>query len=289
MTIASVAVPTTRVDLRRQDVATEIARVESALGVALDRSAAIIKRRSIGLPTSRNTWVRIEARPYARIRAEQQSWNGTEAAALLTGIAKPHWLCSASWDDPGRELMWRADETSRVPDSAVRSSGVLAENPDLDTTWWSTLAESLDALAGQTTGRIATPDTIPITQERITASVETVFPGRVDTQVLTWTTAHADLNWANLTAPTCMILDWEDWGTAPRGLDAATLWFSSLMLPSLADRITTTLRADLESREGMLSALFLCCQLIASDADGTDRIGAAARDAARVLLGALEG
>ncbi len=214
MPIASVAVPTTLVDLRRQDVATEIARVESALGVTLDRSAAIIKRRSIGFPTSRDTWVRIEARPYTRIQAEQQSWNGTEAAALLTDIAKPQWLCSASWDEPGRELMWRVDETSRVPDSAVRSSGVLAEVPDLDKTWWSTLAESLDALAGQTTGRLATPDTIPITQERITTSIETVFPGRVDTQVLTWPTAHADLNWANLTAPTCMILDWEDWGTA---------------------------------------------------------------------------
>jgi hypothetical protein len=289
MTIASVAVTITPVDLRRQDVAAEIAHVESVLGVDLDRSAAIIKRRSIGCPTSRDTWVRIEARPYARIRTEQQSWNGTEAAALLTGIAKPHWLCSASWDDPGRQLMWRADETSRVPDAAVRSSGVLAEIPDLDTTWWATLAESLDALAGQTTGRIATPDTIPITQERITASIEAVFPDRVDTHVRTWTTAHADLNWANLTAPTCMILDWEDWGTAPRGLDAATLWFSSLMLPGLADHITTTLRADLETRDGMLSALFLCSQLIASDPAGTDRIGAAARDAARVLLEALEG
>ena len=122
----------------------------------------------------------------------------------------------------------------------------------------------------------------------MSTSIETVFPGRVDTQVLTWTTAHADLNWANLTAPTCMVLDWEDWG-APRRLDAATLWFSSLILPGLADRIATTLRADLESREGMLSALLVHCQLIASDPVGTGRFGAAARNAARDVLEARGG
>ena len=52
-----------------------------------------------------------------------------------------------------------------------------------------------------------------------------------------WVPAHADLNWADLTRLECWILDWEDHGLAPRGLDAATLWVSSLTVPPIAERV----------------------------------------------------
>lgn len=66
----------------------------------------------------------------------------------------------------------------------------------------------------------------------------------VDTTVEEWTAAHADLAWANLTTPNCYFLDWEDWGTAPRGWDAASLWSESLAVPALADRVYQERRAD---------------------------------------------
>ncbi|MGW1503353.1 hypothetical protein ACWCQW_33215 [Streptomyces mirabilis] len=45
-----------------------------------------------------------------------------------------------------------------------------------------------------------------------------------------WTTAHADVHGANLTEP-LRLLDWEGWGRAPEGFDAATLYAYSLRQP----------------------------------------------------------
>jgi hypothetical protein len=282
------ATPQVPPDLRRRDNTRVIARTETALAVSLDHGSAITKRRSIGLPSSRGTWVRIEARPYARVLNERQSWNGTEAAALLEGISKPEWLASTSWSDPEHGLMWRADETSHIAAPPVRSAGPITQAPDLDRAWWATLVSSLAALANHATTRIATPDTLPITQQRISETISAVYPDRIDTRVTTWTTAHADLNWANLTgAPTCVILDWEDWGTAPRGLDSANLWFNSLSVPELANQVAVRLRADLESVEGRVCSLFLCCQHLHHDPVGEDRLTGAVRKAADNLVSAI--
>ncbi|MFF4412397.1 hypothetical protein ACFYY8_07670 [Streptosporangium sp. NPDC001559] len=48
------------------------------------------------------------------------------------------------------------------------------------------------------------------------------------------------------------MFDWEDWGMAPYGLDAASLWGASLAVPALADRVRSERRDDLESRDGKL-------------------------------------
>jgi hypothetical protein len=53
----------------------------------------------------------------------------------------------------------------------------------------------------------------------------------------TWTTAHGDFHYANLCGPDLYILDWEGWGTAPAGYDAATLHSHSLLIPTVAARI----------------------------------------------------
>lgn len=82
-----------------------------------------------------------------------------------------------------------------------------------------------------------------MTQHRLTQAIEQVFPGRIDTTIEEWSTAHADLGWANLTGPTCRLLDWEDWGTCPRGTDPARLWAASLAIPALAEQIASTGRA----------------------------------------------
>jgi hypothetical protein len=106
-----------------------------------------------------------------------------------------------------------------------------------------------------------------MTQRRLTSTIEQVFPGLIDTTIEEWTTAHADLGWANLTAPTCRILDWEDWGTCPRGTDSAKLWTSSLAIPALAEQIRRHRHTDLENRTGRLMVLFYCSQIIAAAPD----------------------
>ncbi|WP_412566237.1 hypothetical protein OG749_37615 [Streptomyces nojiriensis] len=76
---------------------------------------------------------------------------------------------------------------------------------------------SLGALADQHTPRVATPDTELITQELVAAKLGDVFPEVLDTAVERWVPAHADLTWANVMGPEFSIIDWADWGMAPRG------------------------------------------------------------------------
>jgi hypothetical protein len=53
-------------DLRNYDSTREIEKVERALGVGLDRRMEARKRRSVGLRSYRDTWVRIKQRSMPR-------------------------------------------------------------------------------------------------------------------------------------------------------------------------------------------------------------------------------
>ncbi|WP_031066328.1 hypothetical protein [Streptomyces sp. NRRL WC-3742] len=213
------------VDLRKEAVDQVLELVEQRLGTALGRSGLVRKRRSVGASTGRGTWVRIERRPWTRAR--EQGWTGTETAAALTDVAMPRWLGSVAWRDAVDGAIWRADETELLPDSPV-GTAVLAADPQLPDSWWQALNASLDALAAQPTSTVATPDTEPITQQLVDHTVRTAFPLAQNTRVISRRTAHADLNWANLTGPAFSVFDWEDWGTTPRGLDSASLLAASL-------------------------------------------------------------
>jgi hypothetical protein len=267
-------------DLRRVSVDEVLERVEVALGTELDRATVVRKRRSVGGRTGRGTWVRIERRGLDRIGI--QGGDGTPSAEALHGIAKPAWLAGVAWRDEAEPVMWRADETELLKSTPV-GSAVVAEDPDLPPEWWAQLNASLDALAGQQTNRIATPDTETITQELVTQTIRQVFPD-VDTVVSEWCPAHADLNWANVTAPEFCVFDWEDWGMAPRGLDAATLWAASLAVPELADRVRAERSADFASRDGKLMTLFVAAKILGPHAHPEDpRLDGARTLAAQVV------
>ncbi len=180
--------------------------------------------------------------------------------------------------------MWHADECDMVFESPVKSGGRLLAAPCLPEDWWEVLTVSLDALGAQPTTRIATPDTQVVTQGSVSATIAEAFPEAGDTSLRTWHSAHADLNWANVTGPSLSILDWEDWGLAPRGLDAATLWVDSLAVPDLAARVWAERRADLESDDGRVMALFNLAKVIAYGSN-EDPLYGPARHAAKSLLG----
>ncbi|MER7667711.1 phosphotransferase [Kitasatospora sp. NPDC096128] len=271
-------------DLRRVPVDEVLERVETALGTPLDRATVVRKRRSVGVGTGRGTWVRIERRGLDRIGV--QGGDGTSSAEALHGIAKPAWLAATAWRDDAEPVVWRADETELLPSAPV-GSAVVAENPDLPPDWWSALNTSLDALARQRTNRIATPDTETITQELVTQTISQVFAG-IDAVVNQWCPAHGDLNWANVTAPGFCIFDWEDWGMAPRGLDAATLWAASLAVPALADRVRAERSGDFASREGQLMTLFVAAKILGPHAHPEDPRRAGARALAEQVVKQLQ-
>ncbi len=279
------SVPPATMDLRKRSIAVVFDRVEAGLHVRFDRRTLVRKRRSVGACTDRGTWVRIEARPLAKITAQGQTGNGMEAAALLHGIAKPEWYRALSWHDSTGQVVWRADEVELVTAVPVRAGGRVRDDARLSDAWWDTLNTSLDNLARQHTTRIATPDTEPITQALVTAEITRAFPNQVDATVTddNWVPAHADLNWANLTSPECWILDWEDHGLAPRGLDSATLWISSLSIPHLAERVYRERGSDLETRPGKLMALFNCAKILNDSSAPRPLFEATTREAAKLI------
>ncbi len=113
------AVPEVTVDLRTQPWGGDVVdRVERCLGVRLGREAAVVKRRSVGARTDRDTWVRIEARPFSKLAGQG---SGVECAAYLPAVvAKPEWYQGLSWQVPEQCVLWRADETELVTVPAIK-------------------------------------------------------------------------------------------------------------------------------------------------------------------------
>lgn len=202
---------------------------------------------------------------------------------MLEGVEQPYWHGGMVWRDASAPAMWRADEMALLPGEPV-GTAVVAEAPELSHVWWGALNRSLDALAGQSTRRLATPDTKMVTQDLVSESIRKAFGSGVDATVERWVPAHGDLNWANVTAPEFCLFDWEDWGNAPRGLDAASLWGSSLAVPDLADRVLRERREDFESRDGKLMTLFVCAKILGPGAHPEDpRLEPARRTAERIV------
>jgi hypothetical protein len=271
--------------LRHEPVDEVIERVEVALQTHLDRSSAVRKRRTVGARSERGTWVRIERRPFARIGV--QGWNGAECASLLEDVAQPRWKASVSWRDDSEGVMWRADESELLPGTPVKPGGVLTEAPKLPGEWWGGFNTSLDALASAHTTRVATPDTVMITQAHVDEVIRAAFPGFRAAELEEWRPAHADLNWANVTGPRFCLFDWEDWGMAPRGLDSASLWAQSLAVPELAERVSRERVGDLSSRDGKVMALFCCAKITGPYAHPEDPRLPPARLAAEQLVAEL--
>jgi hypothetical protein len=286
MADTTLAAPVGSRDLRKASVQDVLGRVEAGLGMVLDRESLIRKRRSVGARSDRGTWVRVEVRSLVKIAAHGQAGNGMEAANLITGINKPAWYAGLCWHDGGWEAVWRADEVELVTDTPLQRRAL--HEVSLSQAWWDTLNASLDALGRQQTTRIATPDTELMTQGLVTREIERAFPGQVDTNLTEqWVPAHADLNWANLTWPECWIIDWEDHGLAPRGLDAANLWASSLGTSELAERVWQERWADLETRSGRLMSLF-CCAKVLNDPSIPAKLRETVMRPVRGLVGALQ-
>jgi len=244
-----------RLDLRKVEVDDVLDRVQATLALRIDTEGSVRKRRSIGFRSDRGTWVRVECRGLDR--PLDQGW-GTEAASGITGLPMPAWHQGASWLDTERGMRWRADETDLIVGSPIGKPETALELPP---TWWTALGSALDTLAAYKTYRRATPDLEPATGNRFAAAIAKVFPN-VDTTVTEWSTAHADFNWPNLTGPQFEVFDWEDFGAAPRGLDAASLWFASLQVPEVADKVMERLLPDLDSRDGKVMRLWRCAEFL---------------------------
>ncbi|GLZ28093.1 hypothetical protein Lesp02_02830 [Lentzea sp. NBRC 105346] len=236
---------------RHDDV---LEHVERAFDLTLDRSSVVhgVGGVTEGFRTSRGTWARIEQRVPWRIKSA--AWVGLEAASTIENVPMPSWYQSTTWIDTHRGLVWRADEVEFVASPSVKAAGGLEAAKDLPSTWWTGMRSSLKELGGHQTERVG------VSQDHLTLRIGQVFEN-VDTTVDEWRTAHADLHWANVTV-SGQLIDWEDWGLAPRGHDAATLWQASLPDSDLLARVEAEFADDLQTRSGKLSQLMHCANAI---------------------------
>jgi hypothetical protein len=210
--------------------------------------------RSVGAPAAgadRSRWLRVVTED---IRwAHGDWWTGNSDANVINGITKPIVLGTTEWVEGPRRI--RAEVTTLVPGRPCSPTDTLIAGLDLPRQWWLELRRSLEAVAVTQTSR----ECVDISQlaDRVRR-----FGVEADLSTVRWETAHGDLHWANLFQPQFAVIDWEWWGRGPAGLDAATLYCYSLLMPATAQRVHDTFRDVLSSPQGAIAQLYVCARLL---------------------------
>lgn len=211
--------------------------------------------RSLGCPVTTATgrhWLRVvtDRPPWTYSPA----WTGNSEASVIRGVTKPIVTEHTQWDQDGRRV--RAELMTLAPGDVMTDEMVLRRPVDLDRRWWADLHQSLDALAAHTTERTCLDDRL------LRHRLSETFGLDLDLGFLQWSTAHGDLHWANLTAPECWLLDWESWGRAPAGYDAALLAAVSLLQPEVARRVRVVFSDLLDTPTGQIAQLAAAAKLL---------------------------
>ncbi|MEV6536965.1 hypothetical protein AB0M86_46720 [Streptomyces sp. NPDC051639] len=229
--------------------------------------------RTLGGPArtadGRPVWLRLVAAPEAK--ASGKLWDGALDAQHALGDLGGHRPALLGVHDAfGDGMAYRAELSVRVEQAVLSADPILHQALGLPASWWEELAGTLEKLSGTGTGRVAV-------REAYMARAIPEFVKMPAPAVASWTTVHGDLHWANLTAP-LRILDWEAWGRAPQGFDAATLYAYSLLQPGVAHRVRATFPI-LGSPEGFAAEAIVCAMLLQTTERGdnqalTDRLRA---------------
>ncbi|WP_306367156.1 phosphotransferase [Nocardiopsis sp. CC223A] len=211
-------------------------------------------------------WLRIWCAP----RSEGAVWEGPALAAHLFDerVPRPALLAEAAWDgeDDDRWAV-QAHLYERLPSSPLSPGPVLFQAPDLSEQWWVDLAEAVASIREVPPH----PERWVLDQGYVHRIPDVLpeFAGQ-DLTVQRWETAHGDLHWANLTAAPLRIIDWEGWGTAPAGFDAALLHAYALPVPDLARRVRAEFTGLLDTPSGRLAQLAVAAEVVqAADHDDT--------------------
>jgi hypothetical protein len=210
-------------------------------------------------------WLRVSCAPSDQVVA--LFWNGNiEAEARLPrSIPRPRVRAWREWND--QRWLYRGelfDHTSLRP---VANAAAVAVVPDLPDRWWMALCTVLDDIVAVDTNRVA------IQQGFLDWVMPRSLGEPIDTSApAPWATAHGDFHYANLCGPTLCLLDWEGWGAAPRGYDAAMLHSYSLLVPDAAERVRRELRYILDTPDGLFAELAVISELLYAAARGINTV-----------------
>jgi hypothetical protein len=200
-------------------------------------------------------WLRVTCAPAHEVVALY--WNGNIDAEtrLPMSVLRPRLLASRDWNE--QRWAYRAELFEHVAIRPVADSPAVTFAPELPPRWWAALRRVLDEVAAVTTERVGIQQGFLdwVMPQYLGTPVQTVAPSR-------WATAHGDFHYANLCAPRLYVLDWEGWGTAPRGYDAAMLHSYSLLVPRAAQRVGCELGHILDTPDGNFAELVAISELL---------------------------
>ncbi|HEY5833936.1 hypothetical protein [Streptomyces sp.] len=222
-------------------------------------------------------WLRIGSAPTGQVNAT--FWDGSIAAehALPRSIPRPRLRLVHDWSDEQWE--YRAELYDREAALPISTSPALITAPDLSSDWWASVRAALDDVAQVPTSRMS------VHQPFLERAMPEYLGTPIDTAAPSWSTAHGDFHWANLSAPELRVFDWEGWGQAPTGYDAAVLHSYSLKFPSIAAQIRRELDV-LDTPAGWHAELAVITQLLHSTIRGDNlELAEPLRQRAEVLLG----
>ncbi|MGW3631869.1 hypothetical protein ACWD7F_17165 [Streptomyces sp. NPDC005122] len=223
--------------------------------------------RTLGAPartaTGQPAWLRLISAPEGK--ASGKLWDGALDAQHAFGDLdghRPALLAVHDAVDDG--IAYRAELSARVDEPVLSSDPILQHEHQMPDDWWADLTAVLEKVATTTTDRIA------VRQQYMDRAIPE-YIGIPTPPVTRWTTAHADVHWANLTATPLRLLDWEGWGSAPEGFDAATLYAYTLLQPNIAGRVRTAFPV-LGSTAGLAAETTVCAQMLQTVARGDNVI-----------------
>jgi hypothetical protein len=208
-----------------------------------------IKRTGIGIKLTQAdgspAWLKITAKG-----GKTEHWHrrGEQLAQTIDGVPKPKILRELEWNHAGADL--HAFVYSFIPSPSVQPTPWLsAPMPAISDAWISDLALSLKRIGEQPLVRwLRHPGPIART-------IGERFGRRAPYDVDEWRMAHGDLHWSNVTAPALSLIDWEFYGAAPRGYDAAMLLMLASNEPELHGRLEVAFAEDLNTRSGLIARL----------------------------------
>ncbi|RSN38593.1 aminoglycoside phosphotransferase [Amycolatopsis sp. WAC 04197] len=198
-------------------------------------------------------WLRVGCEQ--RQWADDPMWTGIPESNAITDVPKPIIVNSATWSHG--DLAVRADLMTVLDGTPCAPTEVLRQPLDVDDSWFAGLRHALYRVAITPTTRFARPSGIDRrTAQIFGATTAAAMP------INHWATMHGDLHWNNVLAPSLGILDWEMWGCGPVGIDAATLYLNSLLVPETARRVHETFVDVLDSPAGRTAQVYGAARII---------------------------
>jgi hypothetical protein len=206
-------------------------------------------------------WLRLAAALAGH--ADPVFWNGSiEAQAVMpASVLRPQLRRWHDWHD--ESWQYRAELYDYCTAKPVSTTPVLVSQPKLPARWWTAARAALNDITTVRTSRHT------ITRQYLEKTMPRFLGNPIDPDPpVPWTTAHGDFHFANITAPDLQILDFEGWGLAPAGYDAATLHSYSLLDPTTAARIRRELSRNLDTPAGRHAELVAITELLHASTRG---------------------